>query len=74
MEAESEGRKMKNWKTEKTLYEVHETTNRKDEKYHMVMTGEEMTKWCKMKNEAYGYIESCGGDKSYSCWAVVLNY
>ena len=38
---------MKNWRTEKTLYEVHEISRTKHEIYHMVVTGDEMSKWIK---------------------------
>lgn len=65
---------MANWRTTKALYEIHEASKKKEEVYHMMMTGDEISKWCNTKNEAYGYIDGVGGDKSYSCWAVVMNY
>lgn len=60
------------WRTEKALYEVHEISKKNHEIYSLVMTGNEISEWCKMKNENYGYIEGLGGDKSYSCWAVLV--
>lgn len=60
------------WLTEQRLYEVHEVSRKGQEVYTVLMTGEEIRQWCKTKNEAYGYIEGCGGDKSYSCWAVQI--
>ena len=65
---------MKNWRTEKALYEVHEVSNKKIEVYPMIATGEEISKWCNTKEEVHGYIKGVGGDKSYSCWAVQLDY
>ena len=65
---------MKDWKTEKALYAIHEISKKKHEVYPMLMTGNEVSKWCKTKEETYGYIKGCGGDKSYSCWAVLLEY
>lgn len=63
---------MKNWKTEKALYDVHEIGRKVNEVYSLYMTGEEISKWCKMKNEFYGYVPGLGGDRSYSCWAVLI--
>lgn len=65
---------MKNWRTRKGLYEIHESTRKGQEVYHMVMTGDEISSWCKAKNEVYGYIPGLGGDRFYSCWAVVMRY
>lgn len=65
---------MRSWKTKKTLYEIHEIKRGKHEVYNMMMTGEEITAWCKMKNDAYGYIDGVGGDRSYGCWAVQILY
>lgn len=65
---------MKNWRTEKTLYEIHEISRTKHEIYHMVVTGDEMSKWIKNKNAVHGYIPGVGGDTSYTCWAVMVNY
>ena len=61
---------MKNWRTEKRLYEIHEVSKKTNEVYCVLMTGNEVAEWCKMKNEVYGYIDGIGGDRSYSCWAV----
>ena len=63
---------MKNWRTEKALYEFHEISKKQHEIYSMIMTGDEVSAWCKMKNEVYGYIPGVGGDKSYTCWAVLM--
>lgn len=68
------GSEMKNWRTEKALYEVHEIGRKSNEVYHMLATGEEISAWCKMKNEAYGYAQGCGGDRTYNCWAVLMTY
>lgn len=65
---------MANWKTEKALYEVHEIGRKKHEVYMMQATGEEIAKWCKTKNDFYGYIAGVGGDRSYTCWAVEATY
>ena len=65
---------MTKWKSEKALYEIHEINKKNHEVYHLMMTGEEVAAWCKSKNEAYGYIECLGGDRSYSCWAVAINH
>lgn len=65
---------MKNWRTEKTLYEVHEISRTKHEIYHLVVTGDEMSEWIKNKNAVHGYIPGVGGDPSYTCWAVMVNY
>lgn len=56
------------------MYEIHEVSRKNHEIYTIVMTGAEVDNWCKAKNENYGYTESAGGDKSYSCWAVKINY
>lgn len=62
---------MKAWRTEKKLYHFVEISKKSKEEYDMIMTGEEVSKWCKMKNEVYGYVPGLGGDRSYSCWAVL---
>ena len=62
---------MKSWKTEKNLYYFIEMSKKGKEEYSLIMTGEEVIKWCKMKNENYGYIAGCGGDRSYSCVAIL---
>lgn len=59
------------WKTKKALYEIHETSKKTNIIYCVMMTGEEVAAWCKSKNEFNGYVEGVGGDKSYSCWAVL---
>lgn len=63
---------MKNWKERTATYEVHEISKKNHEVYIMTMTGNEISNWCKAKNENYGYVEGLGGDKSYSCWAVEI--
>ena len=63
---------MTNWKERKATYEVHEIGKMAHEVYTMVMTGKEISDWCKARNDNYGYIEGLGGDKSYSCWAVEI--
>lgn len=63
---------MKNWRTEKALYQITEISRKKKEEYNMLMTGDEVAAWCKMKNVAYGYVPGCGGDKHYTCMAVLL--
>ena len=65
---------MKNWRKEKTLYEIHEVHKNYEEVYHMVTTGEKMLEWCKNKNAVHGYIPGVGGDRNYDCWAVMVNY
>lgn len=64
----------RNWRTDKGLYEIHEVTKRSHESYSMIATGNEIRDWCNAKEEAYGYIPGIGGDRSYSCWAVLLTY
>ncbi|MBQ1779672.1 MAG: hypothetical protein IIZ93_16080 [Acidaminococcaceae bacterium] len=63
---------MKDWRTEKKLYHFVEISKKSKEEYDMIMTGEEVSKWCKMKNEFYGYVPGLGGDRFYSCWAVLV--
>lgn len=63
---------MKNWKTKTALYEIHETSKKHDKVYEMVMTGEQISRYCKARNEMNGFIEGLGGDKHYSCWAVEI--
>lgn len=63
---------MKNWRTEKNLYHFVEISKKSKEEYDMVMTGEEVSKWCKMKNDFYGFIPGVGGDKSYACVASLV--
>ena len=65
---------MTSWETEKALYEIHEINKKSHETYSVIMTGEEVAKWCKAKNESYGYIEGLGGDRSYGCWAFKVTY
>ena len=65
---------MKNWRTDKAMYHFTEISRSKKEEYDMIMTGEEVGAWCKMKNEAYGYIPGCGGDRSYQCIAVFVDF
>lgn len=56
----------------KELYEIREVHKSSIEVYHMSGTREEISKWCKMKREAYGYIEGVGGDKKYECFAILI--
>lgn len=63
-----------NWKIEKRLYKITEISKAHKEEYNMVATGEEISKWCKMKNDFYGYVPGVGGDRSYACVAVLLTY
>ena len=67
-----EGKRMTNWKTRMAAYEVHEVSKKNDEVYMMMATGNEISAWCKAKNENHGYVEGLGGDKNYSCWAVEI--
>lgn len=62
---------MKNWRTEKALYQIVEISRKSKEEYYLVMTGDEVSKWCKTKNELYGYVPGLGGDRSYSCVACL---
>ena len=64
----------KNWRTDMGLYEIHEVTKKSHESYTMIATGNEIRDWCKAKEEIYGYVPGLGGDRSYSCWAVLLTY
>ena len=64
----------KNWRTDEGLYEIHEVTKKSHESYTMLATGNEIRDWCKAKEEIYGYVPGLGGDRSYSCWAVLLTY
>jgi hypothetical protein len=63
---------MKNWRTAKALYHFTEISRGKKDEYDMIMTGEEVSAWCKMKNEFYGYVPGVGGDKTYNCMAVLM--
>lgn len=65
---------MKNWRTRKGLYTVREVSKKNIEEYAMIATGEEISAWCKAKNEVNGYVEGLGGDRSYSCFAWLLEY
>lgn len=65
---------MKRSKTEPRLFVVIETSKKTHEQYHLYMTEAEIKAWCKTKNEAYGYIEGVGGDKSYTCFAYYAEY
>jgi len=63
---------MMNWKERTATYEIHEISKKNHEVYLMTMTGQEISDWCRVKNENYGYVEGLGGDKSYSCWAAEI--
>ena len=63
---------MTNWKERIALYEIHEVSKKNHEVYSLMMTGSDITNWCKSKNELYGYVEGLGGDKNYTCWAVEI--
>lgn len=65
---------MKKWMTETRLYEITEISKKSKEIYHMKATGKEVAEWCKMKNDAYGYVDGVGGDRSYSCYAVLMTF
>lgn len=65
---------MKNWRTRKGLYEIHERSKKEEKAYRLVMTGSEISQWCKAKNDAYGYIPGIGGDRSYYCLAWLVQY
>ena len=62
---------MKNWKTTKALYKVTEISRKGLEEYHLMMTGEEISAYLKAQNDMHGYIPGVGGDRSYSCEAVL---
>lgn len=57
----------------KKLFEITEISKSNLERYFLKMTEEEVKVWCKMKREAYGYIEGVGGDRSYDCFAVLID-
>ena len=63
---------MKTWRERKALYEIHEVTRKSHEVYHFLASGDEISAYCKGKNEMNGYIEGLGGDRSYCCWAVLM--
>lgn len=63
---------MAKWRTEKRLYEVHEIGRGINEVYTLYCTGNEISQWCRTKNEMNGYVEGLGGDRSYGCWAVQM--
>ena len=65
---------MANWRTEKRMYVIIESRRNKREEYHMLATGNEISKWCKAKNEMYGYIPGLGGDRNYTCFAYYMTY
>lgn len=65
---------MANWRTETRLYEITEICNKGREVYHMMATGNEISAWCRAKNEMNGYVPGLGGDRSYSCWAVQMEF
>ena len=60
---------MKDWRTEKALYHIQETSRRGTDDSYMVATGNEIAELCKAKNEMNGFINGCGGDRSYNCIA-----
>lgn len=62
---------MKNWKTTKAIYKVTETSRKGSKEYLLMMTGEEISAYLKAKNDMNGYIPGLGGDRSYSCIAVL---
>ena len=65
---------MRNWRTEKALYEIKEIGKGINSTYPIIATGEEISKKLKAKNEMNGYIPGLGGDKTYSATAVLLSY
>lgn len=56
----------------KNLYEVHEISKKAHEVYPVWMSENELKDFLKAKSDCYGYIPGVGGDKSYSCWAVLM--
>lgn len=65
---------MAKWRTQTALYEIHEISTKAHEVWHMSATGDEISAICKAKNETNGYVPGLGGDRTYSCWAVVMAY
>ena len=63
---------MKNWRTEKALYQITEISKKKYEQYPIMATGDEVKALLKAKRDAYGYVTGLGGDKSYDCFAVLM--
>ena len=63
---------MPKWRTETRLYEITEINRKGKEVYHMLATGDEVSAWCKAKNEMNGYVPGLGGDRSYACIAIQM--
>lgn len=59
----------KDWRTEKALYHIQETSRKGTVDSYRIATGIEIAELCKAKNEMNGYIPGCGGDRSYYCTA-----
>lgn len=54
---------------ERKMYQVVETGKGIRKTYMMMFTEQEISEYLKGKNEMYGYIPGCGGDKMYSAVA-----
>lgn len=64
---------MKDWKRTKSLYKITEISKSNKEEYAVVMTGDEIMKYCKSHREAHGYVAGTGGDRTYDCIAVLCD-
>ena len=62
---------MKNWRTEKALYQITEVSRRKVETYPMYATGDEIKSFLESKRMAHGYVPGLGGDATYDCFAIL---
>lgn len=65
---------MKSWKTDKAMYCIVETSKKGKREHFVIMTGEEVARFCKGKMDMHGYIAGLGGDRSYSCVATLADY
>lgn len=65
---------MKNWEQAEGYYDIIEMNKKKVEKYPVRMTGKEVSEFCKAKMYFNGYVEGVGGDRSYSCIAILRAY
>lgn len=55
---------------EKKLFKITEIGRGINETYCLVLTIAELKTYLRQKRESHGYIEGCGGDRSYDCFAI----
>ncbi len=59
---------------DKRIYEITEMWRNKLERYCLKVSVEELKDYLKSHRESNGYIEGVGGDKSYECYAVLMEF